>query len=70
MNIGASGKILATATAQLSREWAETRARWPDIKGHDFERKYLVELQTKVDQAGIVLEKLEQIVKQVRAECE
>jgi len=70
MNISASGKVLATATTKLSREWTETRSHWRDSKSDDFERKYLVELQTKVDQAGMVLEKLEQIVKQVRAECE
>ena len=70
MNIGASGKVLVTATAKLTREWEQTRLLWQDQKSDDFERKYLLELQSKVEQTGIVLEKLEQIVKQVRAECE
>jgi thymidylate synthase len=70
MNVRANGHALATATTKLMREWSQARAHWRDSKADEFERKYLLELQTRVDQAGLVLEQIEKIVKQVREQCE
>lgn len=70
MNVSANGHALATATTKLMREWSQTRAHWRDSKADEFERKHLLELQTRVDRAGAVLEQIEKIVKQVREQCE
>jgi hypothetical protein len=70
MSLSANGKVLATATTKLLRQWSDTGQHWRDAKSDEFERKYLVELQASVDRAGAVLDEIERIVKRVRDECE
>jgi hypothetical protein len=70
MSVRAAGNVLASATKQLSRKWETARHEWRDEKAHQFEQKYLVELQATVDRAGIVLNQIEKILTQAREECE
>ena len=70
MNIGASGKALATATKELMLKWDDTRLSWQDAKANEFELKYLVVLQATMDRVMPVFDDLDKVVSRVRNECE
>ena len=70
MNIGASGKALATATKELMLKWEDTRQSWQDAKADEFEEKYLVVLQATMDRVMPVFDDLDKVVGRVRNECE
>jgi hypothetical protein len=70
MNIGANGKVLATATKELFMRWQETKHSWRDVKALEFERKYMVELEGAVDRVAPVFDDLDKLVGKVRSDCE
>ncbi len=70
MNLTANGKVLATATTNLSRQWLATSQHWRDSKAAEFERRYIADLQSHVDHAGLVLDEIESILMQIRNDCE
>ena len=51
MNISSNGKLLASATKDLSVRWSETTDAWKDTKAREFELRYLAELMASVDRA-------------------
>ena len=70
MNISANGKVVLTATRELSRKWNQTKQFWRDAKSEEFEREYLAELFSDVDRAIPILEELDRLMSSVRGECE
>jgi hypothetical protein len=70
MHISANGKVLATATKDLSRRWQETREAWQDAKADEFARNFLVEFCAAVERAVPVFEELDKVVTAVRNQCE
>ena len=61
---------LTGVTKQLALQWAETKNYWRDEKSREFEQKYLQELFVDVDKAVAVIEKLDELLKKVRSDCE
>ena len=61
---------LITAAKELSSKWENTKNYWRDEKSAEFERKYLQELFLSVDKAVAVIEKLDELLKKVRKDCE
>jgi len=70
MSISANGKLIATATKELWLRWSETKSCWQDAKSGEFERKYLLELQSSVDRAVTVFDSLDKLASKVRSDCE
>jgi len=70
MNISSNGKLLASATKDLSLRWSETREAWKDTKAREFEQRYLAELISAVERAVPVFDDLEKLVSRVRSDCE
>jgi hypothetical protein len=70
MNVSANGKVVLTATRELSRKWNQTKQFWRDAKSEEFEREYLAELISDVDRAIPILEELDRLIASVRGECE
>ena len=70
MNLSGNKSRLVAATKELLLRWDETRNYWRDAKSVDFERQYLSELRIQVDKAVSVIEKLDELLKKVRSECE
>lgn len=70
MNISSNGKLLATATKDLSVRWSETADAWKDTKAREFEQRYLAELISAVERAVPVFDDLEKLVSRVRNDCE
>jgi hypothetical protein len=67
--IGSKSKLLAAAK-ELSLKWQDTKNYWRDEKSAEFERRYLQELFISVDKAVSVVEKLDELLKKIRSDCE
>lgn len=70
MNLSGNKGRLVGLTRDISLRWAETREHWRDAKGEEFERRYMVELGASVNRAVIILDKLDELLKKVRSDCE
>ena len=70
MSTGTSKGRLTGATRQLQLQWQDTKNYWRDEKSSEFERRYLQELFIGVDKAVAVIEKLDELLKKVRSDCE
>jgi len=67
--VGSKGR-LAAASKELALKWEETKNYWRDEKSAEFERKYLQELFVGMDKAISVIEKLDELLKKARSDCE
>jgi hypothetical protein len=70
VNLSGSKSRLVGVTKELMLKWDETRVCWRDAKSQEFERRYIQELQVGVDKAVAVIEKLDELLKRVRNDCE
>jgi hypothetical protein len=66
---GSKGRLIG-ASRELSLRWDETKNYWRDAKSQEFETRYLHDLFAGVDRAVSVIEKLDDILKKVRSDCE
>ena len=70
MNLSGSKSRLVGVTKELLLQWEDTRIYWRDAKSQEFERRYIQELRVRVDKAVTVIEKLDELLKRVRNDCE
>ena len=70
MNLNANKSRLIGITRELSVQWEETKNHWRDQKADEFEKKFLEELFVYVDKTAVVIEKLDEVLKKVRSDCE
>lgn len=70
MNLNANKSRLSGLTKELLLQWEETKNHWRDQKALEFEKKYLDELFLYVGKTVVVMEKLDEILKKVRSDCE
>ena len=70
MSASGSKSRLLGASKELALKWEETKDCWRDEKSAEFERKYLQELFVAVNRAVGVMEKLDELLKKVRSDCE
>lgn len=70
MNLGMGKDRLVAATKELRIQWEHTREYWKDAKSDAFEKKYMMELLAAVDVSVRVIHELDDLVAQIRSECE
>jgi hypothetical protein len=70
MNLSGSKSRLMGATKELALKWDETKNYWRDAKSAEFEHRYLEELFADVDRTVTIIDKLEELLKKVRSDCE
>ena len=70
MNLSGNKSRLMGATQELLLRWTETRNYWRDAKSQEFDQKYMQELRARVDKAVTIIEKLDEVLKKVRSDCE
>ena len=70
MNLSGAKSRLAGSARELSLKWTETKNYWRDAKSREFERQYLEDLFVRVDKTVAIIEKLDEILKKVRSDCE
>ncbi len=57
-------------TRELNLRWTETKEHWRDARSDEFDRRFMVELSDHVNRAVLIVEKLDELLKKVRSECE
>ena len=70
MNLAGSKSKLAGAAKDLALKWEETKNFWRDEKSAEFERRYLQELFLGVDKTVAIIDKLDELFKKIRSDCE
>ena len=70
MSLSGAKSRLAGSARELSLKWTETKNYWLDAKSREFERHYLYDLFVRVDKTVAIIEKLDEILKKVRSDCE
>ncbi len=70
MSLGANRSRLAGITRELSLQWDHAKNCWRDQKSDEFEKKYLAELFAYADKTVTVIEKLDELLKKIRSDCE
>ena len=70
MSLNASKSRLDGITKELSIQWEQAKAYWRDQKSDEFEKKYLDDLFAYTGKTILVVEKLDEILKKVRSDCE
>lgn len=70
MSMSGSKARLVGLSKELSLKWEDTKNYWRDAKAVEFERKYLQELFIGVDKTVAVVEKLDELLKKVKKDCE
>ena len=68
--MNASQNRLMGLTKELRAEWEQTRQHWNDAKSLEFEKRFLNELITGVNQAIADIDALEQVLTKIRNDCE
>ena len=61
---------LAALTRDLFERWRQTRGAWRDTRAIQFEKDYLVELETATRMAVQGIQHLEAVLRQIRKDCE
>ncbi|HZF00588.1 MAG TPA: hypothetical protein VE344_01710 [Methylomirabilota bacterium] len=70
MSMAGSKSRLVGATKELSLKWEQTKNYWRDQKSLEFEHRFLQELFAGVDKTVVIVEKLDELLKKVRSDCE
>ena len=70
MNLSGSKSRLVASARELTQKWADTRNYWRDEKSLEFEHRYLEDLFIRMDKTVAIFEKLDEILKKVRSDCE
>jgi hypothetical protein len=70
MNLSGNKGRLTGLTRDISLRWAETRSHWRDMKSEEFDRRFMAELSASVNRTIIIMDKLEELLKKVRSDCE
>jgi hypothetical protein len=70
MSMAGSKSRLGGATKELSLKWEQTKNYWRDQKCAEFEHRFLQELFADVDKTVIIVDKLDELLKKVRSDCE
>ncbi|HEX3625460.1 MAG TPA: hypothetical protein VH280_08545 [Verrucomicrobiae bacterium] len=70
MSLSANKGRLTGSVRELSLQWEHTKDFWRDHKSAEFEKKYLDELFVFTNKTVVVLEKLDELLKKIRSDCE
>ena len=70
MNLSGSKSRLTGITKELALQWEETKNYWNDGKSREFEHRYIEELLVGVDKTVMVIEKLDELLRKVKHDCE
>jgi hypothetical protein len=70
MSLSSARGRLTGVTRDLSLKWDDTKNFWRDGKSAEFERRFMRELFAEVNQSLLAIEKLDELLRKVRSNCE
>jgi len=70
MNLSGNKGRLTGLTREISLRWADTKNHWRDARSAEFEQRFMQELLPRVNKAATAIEKLDELFKRIRKDCE
>ena len=70
MSLNGNKSRMQGLTKELLLRWSDTKNHWRDVRSAEFERRFMQELSPHVNQAAAAIEKLDELFKRIRKECE
>ncbi len=70
MNLSGNKSRLISLTREIQLRWADTKESWRDARSDEFDRRFMAELDASVNRAVLILDKLDELLKKVRSDCE
>ena len=70
MNLSGNKGRLVGLTRDIMLRWSETKNYWRDAKSEEFDRRFMAELDASVNRTVLIVDKLEELLKKVRSDCE
>ena len=70
MSLGGNKGRLTGLTREISLRWSETKEHWHDARSEEFDRRFMQELNASVNRTVLIVEKLDELLKKVRSDCE
>jgi tRNA uridine 5-carbamoylmethylation protein Kti12 len=70
MNLSGNKSRLVGLTRDIMLRWNETKNFWRDAKSDEFERRFIAELDAHVNRTVLIVDKLDELLKKVRSDCE
>lgn len=70
MNLNSNKARLVGLTQEISARWSNTKAYWRDERAKKFDQQFMSELFPRLNQATTAMDKLDEIFKKIRKDCE
>ena len=70
MNLSGNKGRLTGLTREISLRWSETKEHWRDARSEEFDRRFMQELNASVSRTVMIVDKLDELLKKVRSDCE
>lgn len=70
MNLSGNKSRLVGLTRDIMLRWSETKNYWRDARSEEFDRRFMAELDASVNRTVLIVDKLEELLKKVRSDCE
>ena len=70
MSLSGSKGRLNGITRELTLKWEDTKVSWRDLKAQEFEQRYVRELLVEMGRTMAALEKLDELLRKIRNDCE
>lgn len=70
MSLSGSKGRLSGLNRDLALKWETTRVFWRDAKAEELEQRWLTELRTEMDKTLAAIEKLDELFRKIRTDCE
>ncbi len=70
MSLSGSKGRLNGITRELTLKWDDTKATWRDVKAQEFEQHYLREMLIEMSKTVAAIEKLDELLRKIRTDCE
>ena len=70
MNLSGNKGRLTGLTREISLRWSETKEHWRDARSEEFDRRFMQELNASVNRTVMIVDKLDELLKKLRSDCE
>jgi hypothetical protein len=70
MNLSGNKSRLVGLTREILLRWSETKNHWRDARSEEFDHRFMAELDASVSRTVLILDKLDELLKKVRSDCE
>jgi hypothetical protein len=70
MNLSGNKSRLVGLTREIMLRWNETKVSWRDARADEFDHRFMAELDAQVNRTVLIVDKLDELLKKVRSDCE